>query len=80
MAHQETYLVMGGSGFLGRKIVEALIRRGEKNVSTFDIAQRYHDVPHYSGDITDGVQLGEILSKVIASPGRELRLADAVRF
>lgn len=40
---QESYLVIGGCGFLGRHIVEALVGRGEKNVSVFDIVQRHFD-------------------------------------
>lgn len=39
----EAYLVIGGCGFLGRHIVDALIKRGESNVSVFDIVQRHFD-------------------------------------
>ena len=60
----ESYLVIGGSGFLGRHIVEALVARGDKNVSTFDLVQRYHDVPHYSGDITSIESVSNALQKV----------------
>lgn len=64
MSSSQSYLVIGGSGFLGRKIVEALIARGEKQVATLDIAQRYHDVPHYTGDITDRDFVQDVLQKV----------------
>jgi len=49
-------MVIGGSGFLGRHIVQQLLDRGD-NVSVFDIVQRYHDVPFYSGDITNEEQI-----------------------
>lgn len=39
----ESYLVVGGCGFLGRHIVEALLGRGETNVAVFDIVQRHFD-------------------------------------
>ncbi|KAG8873674.1 erg26, C-3 sterol dehydrogenase [Tulasnella sp. 331] len=61
MSTSESYLIIGGSGFLGRSIVEALVKRGEKNVATLDIVQRYHDVPHYTGDITDAAKVREVL-------------------
>ena len=39
----ESYLVIGGCGFLGRYIVEQLLERGETNVSVFDLVQRHFD-------------------------------------
>lgn len=66
---KDIYIVIGGSGFLGRHIVDQLRARGD-NVSVFDIVQRYHDVPFYSGDITNV----ESLSKAL----REVRLASSL--
>ena len=60
---KDQYLVIGGSGFLGRHIVEQLRARGD-TVSAFDIVQRYHDVPFYSGDITDEKQVAAALKQV----------------
>lgn len=51
----DCYLVIGGEGFLGRWIVDLLLKRGDKNIATFDKQQRYFDeeVIHYTGDICD---------------------------
>jgi sterol-4alpha-carboxylate 3-dehydrogenase (decarboxylating) len=62
----ESYLVIGGSGFLGRHIVEALKDRGD-NVATFDIVQRHFDVPFYLGDITNEQDIGNAIQKVRTS-------------
>ena len=63
-AHKkDIYLVIGGSGFLGRHIVQGLLDRGD-SVSVFDIVQRYHDVPFYSGDITEEGAVAQALQTV----------------
>ncbi|EGG22763.1 3beta-hydroxysteroid dehydrogenase [Cavenderia fasciculata] len=49
----KSYLVVGGCGFLGRYIVEALLARGEKKVHIFDIRKSFEDdrVTFHIGDI-----------------------------
>lgn len=60
---REIYIVIGGSGFLGRHIVEALLKRGD-TVSILDVVQRYHDVPFYTADISVQSQVEDALRKV----------------
>lgn len=60
---RDVYMVIGGSGFLGRHIVQQLLDRGD-NVSVFDIVQRYHDVPFFSGDITNEEQIASAFRTV----------------
>jgi sterol-4alpha-carboxylate 3-dehydrogenase (decarboxylating) len=60
---KDIYLVIGGSGFVGRHIVQALLARGD-SVSVFDIVQRYHDTPFYSGDISEEGSISDALKKV----------------
>ena len=62
-AQKDVYIVIGGSGFLGRHIVEALLNRGD-TVSVLDIVQRYHDVPFYSADISVQSQVEDAFRKV----------------
>jgi hypothetical protein len=52
MMARDIFFVIGGSGFVGRHIVQQLLDRGDV-VHVFDIVQRYHDVPFHSGDISD---------------------------
>ena len=59
----ESYLVIGGSGFLGRHIVEALQARGD-DVATFDVVQKHFDVPFYLGDITNEQDISKAIQKV----------------
>jgi len=43
MSERESYLIVGGCGFLGRHIVEQLLAREETQVSVFDIVQRHFE-------------------------------------
>ncbi|KIR68861.1 hypothetical protein I312_100042 [Cryptococcus bacillisporus CA1280] len=61
----ESYLVVGGCGFLGRHIVEQLLARGETQVSVFDIVQRHFDsnVNFYIGDLSNPQDVENALVK-----------------
>lgn len=71
---KDVYLVIGGSGFLGRHIVNALLARGD-TVSVFDIVQRYHDVPFYTGDITEQLSISKALSQVCIATTNFLKMS-----
>lgn len=63
------YLVIGGSGFLGSYITQALVDRGERSVAVYDLAKPpKHDiirgVDYFCGDILNEGQLLDCLKKV----------------
>ena len=63
MQHKDSYLVVGGSGLLGRHIVVQLRDRGD-SVAVLDLVQRYDDTPFYSGDISEEGVVLSVLIKV----------------
>lgn len=64
-------IVLGGSGFLGRRLVTALDSSGVKTIH-FDKAN-----PDYPIDLSDGVALGEVLRESLSNLPRlvEIRMA-----
>lgn len=52
---------------MGRHIVEQLLERGDP-VAVLDLVQRHHDVPFYSGDISDEAQVSQAIQKVRSLP------------
>ncbi|KAJ3876335.1 hypothetical protein F5051DRAFT_411829 [Lentinula edodes] len=58
----DVYLVIGGSGLLGRHIAKQLQDRGD-NVSVLDIVQRYDDIPFYHGDISGEAAVISVLKQ-----------------
>ena len=65
MSILETSLVIGGCGFLGRHIVEALVARGIP-VAVFDLVQRHFDtnIQFFTGDIADEEAVSNAIRKV----------------
>jgi sterol-4alpha-carboxylate 3-dehydrogenase (decarboxylating) len=65
-AKNESYLVIGGCGFVGRHIVEALLARGERAVAVFDLVQRHFDtnVQFFTGDLCEVEDLNKAIKGV----------------
>ncbi|CAG7851225.1 SubName: Full=Related to ERG26-C-3 sterol dehydrogenase (C-4 decarboxylase) {ECO:0000313/EMBL:CCA74852.1} [Serendipita indica DSM 11827] len=70
---RESYLVIGGCGFLGRHIVEALLNRGEQAVAVFDLVQRHHDknVQFFTGDLCEAADLAKAIKGAVIAAAQE---------
>lgn len=71
-------VIIGGTGFTGRKVTEQLVDRGESVVCVdvdpvYDLEDEYDDVTVVKGDITDYDQLDEIFAT--HEPDRAINLA-----
>lgn len=66
---RQSYLVIGGCGFVGRHIVEALLARGEQAVAVFDLVQRHFDtnVQFFTGDVCNTDDLTKAIKQVCFS-------------
>ena len=62
----QSYLIIGGCGFVGWNIALALLARGERAVAVFDIVRRQEDkrVQFFTGDICDQQALEDAIRKV----------------
>jgi hypothetical protein len=66
---EERYLVIGGAGFLGSHIVEALLARKEPHVAVYDLnnppeGDALEGTTYFLGDILDESNLLDVLNKV----------------
>lgn len=71
----DSYLVVGGGGFLGGHIVELLLARGEAAVAVFDLVPAKFDpdrVKIFVGDMTDEKALSDAVKAVRTIPHTHL--------
>lgn len=67
---QELHFVIGGAGFLGSYIANALVERGEKSVASLDIREpstALSGVRYFQGDMTDAKSLTDALAEAQAA-------------
>lgn len=74
MPVHENYLVIGGAGFLGSYIVQALVDRGEPSVAIYDLSlpgekDVISGATYFAGDILDEGRLLDVLKQVCTRPG-----------
>ena len=70
----DSYLVIGGCGFLGSHIVDLLLERGERSVSVFDLIIRDADIERwgagkvtvFSGDLTNAASVSKAVREVFS--------------
>ncbi|CAO1617968.1 unnamed protein product [Parajaminaea phylloscopi] len=65
----EVFLVIGGTGFLGRNLTSALVNRGETKVHVVDVRPpsddlRLDGVSYHTSDITDLARLTQTLAQI----------------
>lgn len=63
-----SYLVIGGAGFLGSHIVQALVNHGGSSVAVYDVKvprdeERVAGVEYFTGDILDKDKLVDVLNQ-----------------
>lgn len=68
MSNHENYVVIGGSGFLGSYIVQALVDRAEPSVAVYDLdlpsgTDVINGATYYAGDILDEKKLTGVLKE-----------------
>ena len=78
MLQHENYVVIGGAGFLGSYIVQALIDRSEPSVAVYDLnlpneEDTISGATYYAGDILDENKLLDFLKKVTFFSETEFR-------
>lgn len=73
--------MIGGAGFLGSHIADALVGRGEKSVAVFDLREPespLDGVVYYTGDLTSHASLAEALAQSQADTEKGLALRPVV--
>ena len=81
----QSYMVIGGAGFLGKRLVEILLARGETKVAAFDIVKESpfsSDVEYFSGNILDSEALATALQgiDVVIFTAALIRFMDRMEF
>jgi len=82
-----SWIVIGGGGFLGRRILELLLEKGEKNLKCFDLRNTWKDdrIQFIEGDLTNFESISAALKGVTtvintatASPGAPRSILEKI--